>query len=237
MIPKMLTLDSQKPSDWNGEGVNTYVTTGATYPISDVEGVLFADPTLNVNAFTAPNPATYKGRGFRIKKTVGATTYGITLAPYDGEEIEGAAATYTLPGSTSASRPCWEFISDGTDWHLVSVSNILDSGPTTPTAAVVTNLDAATAFAGDFTRVGDRVFFSVPVTFDPTAAGAINFTLTLPVASTFAATTDAHGSFNSDGISSGYFAAKVAGSLIDVYGVATGTASVVGVVQGSYQIL
>lgn len=102
----------------NMTGVNSTVVTTATYAISSVETWLRADTTSNLVAFTAPNPAEFKGRAFAIKKSnTGAN--GITLTPYASETIEGAAGTYTLLGSTLANLPSYVFVSDGTNWWIL----------------------------------------------------------------------------------------------------------------------
>lgn len=56
----------------------------------------------------------------------------------------------------------------------------------TPTLTNVTNLDASTAYACQYLRVGNVVLVSGKVDLDPTAAGATELGLSLPIASNLA---------------------------------------------------
>jgi hypothetical protein len=59
------------------------------------------------------------------------------------------------------------------------------SGTYTPTGTIVTNLDALTPFSCQYMRVGDVVTVSGAAQIDATATGAIEFGLSLPIASNF----------------------------------------------------
>lgn len=68
-----------------------------------------------------------------------------------------------------------------------------ESGTYTPTATIVTNLDSVTPGTFFYQRVGDVVAVFGVAQVDPTASGSIVFRLSLPVASNFAAASDAAG--------------------------------------------
>lgn len=71
----------------------------------------------------------------------------------------------------------------------------ITSGTWTPTGTAVSNLDSITPTVGPYLRIGDRVICGGLVTLDFTAGGGTltDFRLSLPVASNFAAATDAIG--------------------------------------------
>lgn len=71
-----------------------------------------------------------------------------------------------------------------------------ESGTYTPTGTIVTNLDSVTPGLFFYQRVGDVVSGWGPVTYDPTAGSSCSFALSLPIASNFAAATDAAGVSN-----------------------------------------
>ena len=110
-------------------GANTTSITTATYPISDIEDLVFVDTTSNLVALTLPNPASVAGRSVTVKKT-NAGANGITVAAYASENIEGAAGPYTLVGSTTAARGSWTLSSDGTNWWLTEQSGAATSTAT-----------------------------------------------------------------------------------------------------------
>lgn len=68
-----------------------------------------------------------------------------------------------------------------------------ESGTYTPTATAITNLDSVTPSLSFHTRIGDIVAVGLSGTMDPTAAGNVVFRVSIPIASAFAATTDATG--------------------------------------------
>ncbi|MFO1301797.1 MAG: hypothetical protein U1F17_15780 [Burkholderiaceae bacterium] len=78
------------------------------------------------------------------------------------------------------------------------------SGTWTPSVSAVTNVASSTASLCRYSRVGNTVTVSGVVDIDPTAAdtGTI-FDLTLPIASAFAAITNANGTFNTASASRG----------------------------------
>ena len=60
-------------------------------------------------------------------------------------------------------------------------------GTYTPTLTNVTNLGASTAYTAQYVKVGSMVIVSGKVDVDPTAPGATELGLSLPVASNFSA--------------------------------------------------
>lgn len=116
------------------------------------------------------------------------------------------ASLFTSPALTGI--PTAPTASTGTNTTQVSttafVKNSIDAvlqyGSWTPTITNVTNVTATIA-NGFFTRVGDVVNFSLQITIDPTATGAVEIGLSLPVTSAFTADTDAAGTATSRGSS------------------------------------
>lgn len=72
-------------------------------------------------------------------------------------------------------------------WVAQPASVLTASGVYTPTPTNVTNLAASTAYALQYSRTGDVVNVSGVIDADPTAAGACELGITLPVTSTLAA--------------------------------------------------
>ena len=99
MDSRFLTLNGRVSLAENLAGVTSTAITAATYSISDVENVLFADTTSNAITIKAPNPAT-RGRSFRVHKT-STDANSVSIAQYGTEKIGGTAATYVCPGSTT----------------------------------------------------------------------------------------------------------------------------------------
>ena len=69
------------------------------------------------------------------------------------------------------------------------------SGTYTPSLTNVTNVAASTAFVCQYMRVGSVVTVSGQVSIDPTATGAIELGMSLPVASNFANNNECGGTF------------------------------------------
>lgn len=86
----------------------------------------------------------------------------------------------------------------GTGWREISPSQ---SGTYTPTGTVVTNLDSVTPNVSHYVRVGDEVTVFGSTAVDPTASGSITFGISLPIASNFAASTNASGFGSFQGMS------------------------------------
>ena len=195
MDSRFLTLNGRVSLAENLAGVTSTAITAATYSISDVENVLFADTTSNAITIKAPNPAT-RGRSFRVHKT-STDANSVSIAQYGTEKIGGTAATYVCPGSTTAAKRSWEFISDGTDWRLANNVPAVDGNTWTPTLFPRTNADASSGGACFWVRVGDYVHCTGMVVVDPTASGSVSIGISLPVASNLAVSGDLSGICNS----------------------------------------
>lgn len=74
------------------------------------------------------------------------------------------------------------------------------AGQYTPTLTNVANVAASTAYQCQYLRVGGTVFVSGLVDVDPTAVGAVQLGISLPVASNFGAVEDCAGVAASSGV-------------------------------------
>ncbi len=92
----------------------------------------------------------------------------------------------------------------GERFHLTSAQHSLVTAIAgsvwTPTLTNVLNLDASTAFQGQYIRAGNSVFAACRVDVDPTAAGAVQLGISLPVASNIGAIEDVAGVAFASGI-------------------------------------
>ena len=110
-------------------------------------------------------------------------------------------------------------------------------GTFTPTLSALTNLDSVGSGAGLYIRLGSIVLFSFSASVDPTAAAAYTFFATLPVASNFGASTDAHGTVSGSGSSLGHIVADAATDKVVCAAVAGGTAASTVQCVGMYRII
>ena len=120
-------------------------------------------------------------------------------------------------------------------------SGTLYSSSYTPTATNGTNVAASTVYAQSyFRRVGSHVNFELQLNVDPTAAGAFDLELTLPVASNLASARQLNGVAMSLGAANMQMAV-VTGNLTNdtmtISGFASDTAAKEWKVVGSYPIL
>lgn len=122
------------------------------------------------------------GRLVTITKT-DTSAYTVTLDGSGSETIDGATTkVLTLPNESiqmiDAAAGVWETINNDIG---------MSSGTYTPTLTNVTNISASTAYACQYMRVGNVCTVSGKVDIDPTAAGAIELGMSLPIASNLAA--------------------------------------------------
>lgn len=96
-------------------------------------------------------------------------------------------------------------------------------GTYTPTLVNVTNAAASTAYSCQYLRVGDTVTVSGRVDIDPTAAGAVRVSLTVPIASAFVNAQDAAGVAFAPGIAGLGAAMFAVGSVVEVRYIAVDT--------------
>jgi hypothetical protein len=99
-------------------------------------------------------------------------TLAVTLA------TQAAAIVFAGPTSGGAATPTFR--------ALVATDLAGLAGTYTPTLTNVANLDASTAYACQYLRVGATVTVSGKVDVDPTAAGSAQLGISLPIASNFA---------------------------------------------------
>lgn len=126
-------------------------------------------------------------------------------------------------------------------WRQISFSQLgtFTTGAWAGAVVAGTNIAAIGACTGSYIRIGSRVFlFGEVAGVDPTAGAptASDFTVALPIASNFAATTDANGV--AAGVAFyGYCSGSVAGDVLVVSG--THTANTTGTVgiHASYTII
>lgn len=104
--------------------------------------------------------------------------------------------------------------------------NLPRYGSYTPTLTNVTNLDASTAFACQYTVVGRVVTVSGKVDVDPTAAGAARLGLSLPIPSNFGAAEDCGGVAFSSGGQGAAISGDAANDRADFNFTAIGTSNI-----------
>lgn len=122
------------------------------------------------------------GRLVTVTKT-DTSAYTVTLDGNGSETIDGATTkVLALPNESiqmiDAAAGVWETINNDIG---------MASGTYTPTLTNVTNISASTAYACQYMRVGNVCTVSGKVDIDPTAAGAIELGMSLPIASNLAA--------------------------------------------------
>jgi hypothetical protein len=146
--------------------------------------------TVPASIITGEVSATHGGTG-RAGLTDHALLVGSDFLPVD---FVGPAALNTfLQGQGAVADPAFTALSS---------ANLSDlaSGTYTPTLFNVTNLAASTAFVCQYLRVGSTVTVSGRVDVDPTAGGAAELGISLPIASNFAITANCGGTAVSPGI-------------------------------------
>lgn len=117
-----------------GWGYTLVTATSATLADSnrfvDVDTSAVSAP--GTTTLTLPTPSA--GRVFIIQKTNGAADETITLARAGSETIEGVAASFLLTDSANSAqaahstdlpRPMWIVMSDGTNWRVTQVANLV----------------------------------------------------------------------------------------------------------------
>jgi len=114
------------------------------------------------------------------------------------------------------------------------------SGTYTPSLTNTTNIASSTAAACQYMRVGNVVTVSGQVTIDPTAAGACNMKMTLPIASTFSSGRQASGTFatvTSGQSDQGSIIGDTAGAQFEFRFTAVNVASSIYAFHVTYQII
>lgn len=150
-----------------------FVYTTAT-PSLPYEALVLVSTASNAVAFALPSPATpaYHGKRIRIVKTNTGTSK-VSLTRYASETINGAGANFDLPGSTSAARGAWEVMSDGTNWHVVTLSESASAALSSTAASDLGRTASAgvasTAARGDHVHDRGVIVGGSTITSTPTA--------------------------------------------------------------------
>lgn len=121
-----------------------------------------------------------------IFSTTNGPNVSLVTAPqgFFGVEIGSSATKHWLKTSGSTS----------TGWSLINTSNYTSSSGTwLPSVTSTTNLSAASAYVGQWIRIGNVVTASGRIDVDPTAADVTVLSLTLPVNTAFSSVADAAG--------------------------------------------
>lgn len=114
----------------------------------------------------------------------------ITVDGYSSETINGNATIILNPGDMIV------IVCDGSNWIGSLISNNIAS-TYTPTAALITNMDSVTNIYARYSRIGNIVTISGQFTANATTGGfQAQFTLTLPISSTFSNSYEANGTFS-----------------------------------------
>lgn len=126
----------------------------------------------------------------------------------------GATNSIMMPqmvGSLSGTTFSIDATSDSSNyvlWPGITVTNAstgpnISSGTYTPTLTNTTNLSASTAYVAAYLRVGNTVTVSGTADVDPVAAAATEVGISLPIASSFSATTQCAGTMADGATESG----------------------------------
>lgn len=81
----------------------------------ETDEIIRVDSSGGNRQLTLPDPA-LRWAGLIKKTSTGTNT--TTLVRHGSEQIEGASANYTLPGSSNTDRPSWTVWSDGTNYWV-----------------------------------------------------------------------------------------------------------------------
>ena len=110
-------------------------------------------------------------------------------------------------------------------------------GVWTPTLSNTTNIDASTAFEGQYLRVGSTVLCGVRVEVDATAAANTVLGISLPIASNFGANSDCSGTGNRAAGGSGEVRANTTSDIAEFAYTATTTANAAYYLVFAYQVI
>lgn len=90
--------------------------TDSPWDMETTHQVVLVDSSAGAVDINLPDP-TVDARTWTVIQTAG--TNAISLVRAASEDINGVAATFQLPGSTSGVVTAWLVVSDGTDWWVV----------------------------------------------------------------------------------------------------------------------
>lgn len=156
--------------------------------------VTLSNSTTDVNLVPAPSASTQ--RVIDLLNVYNADTAPATVTiKFDANGTEYILWKDTLPSGETLSYV------EGRGWDVTTAATVL-SGTWTPTLTNTTNLDASTAYLGQYSRVGNLVTVSGQVDMDPTAAASTVLGMSLPIASGFTAANQAGGTFFNPAVAS-----------------------------------
>ena len=169
---------------------------------------------------------------------------GTHVQAYDADlaALAALAGTNTIYYRSAANT--WTAVTIGGNLSFsggtLAVDRTLDDGEYTPTLTNVTNVAASTPQVTQWYRVGNRVTVFGYIAIDPTATGAFQVDMSLPIPSNFANVTQAGGTFSStaSGISQGGgIWSDAANDRVSFIGVATDAANRSYAFQFSYKVI
>lgn len=195
------------------------------------------------------------GAGTVSARTLTAPAAGIAVSNGDGVAgnptlalADDLAALEALTGTNTiyfrSAANTWTAVVIGGNLSFIggtlAVDRTLDDGEYTPTLTNVTNVAASTPQVTQWYRVGNRVTVFGYIAIDPTALGAFQVDMSLPVPSNFANVIQAGGTFSStaSGISQGGgIWSDATNDRVSFIGVATDTANRSYAFQFSYKVI
>lgn len=146
--------------------------------ITVAAGIAVPSSTLNGSALTNLNASAL------ASGTVPDGRFPATLPVASGANLTNLDASDLATGTVPDARfPSTLPAVNGSNLTHLSGANIDGGGVYTPTLTNVTNLSASTAFQCQYARTGPMVMVSGKVSVDPTAAGATELGISLPIAS------------------------------------------------------
>lgn len=147
--------------------------------------------------------------GYNTGKSLVTGSGNVMLGTQAGENETGSDKLYIENSNSATPLIGGDFSADTVTISGALTANTINtgngavelaSGTYTPTLTNVANLDASTAFACQYTRVGNVVTVSGKVSVDPTAGAATQLGISLPIASDVSANEKVAGTSNASAI-------------------------------------
>lgn len=158
-----------------------------------------------INNFIDNDPDTYTPTGYGIRENLSGTSPDAAKVTHNyiaGNVIANASTPLVILDTSYsyavANTSVTGNVDDGTASAQPTENTITDtikSGNYTPTLSHTTNVAASTAYECQYIRVGRVVTVSGMVDIDPTATGATELRMTIPVGENFTAAREAAGTF------------------------------------------
>ena len=166
----------------------------------------------------------------------------VTLGDAGSDTVTVNASTLTWPNSpTHSGNHTWSGAQTFNSTVTLSTGALI-SGTYSPTFTTVTNLDSTPVQLGvwRYLRIGNMVMGYGTFTYNPTATGNVNFRVSVPVASAFAAINDLAGSIScgtQPQEQSMVAVADIATDTMSIFIYSASTSSVTATVNFMYQVL